>query len=182
MSACAPLSSTVRRHYPIMRRLSIATAAFLGPSLAFAAAWFSRFCGSQHVTPWPPRSEAAALSSDAVVVDAPYGVIAHDCFGPSYRDDILAIFALIVLPLFLGFLLRATERPSVMGGCLLGALSALTFALCISLLRGRSGDSAVVLVVNIAVAGLVGGIAAVLGAWLRSRVPSNKSLERTREG
>jgi hypothetical protein len=165
-----------------MRRLSITSAVLLGPSLAFAAAWFSRFCGLRRVTLSGPKSEAAASMSNAVVVDNPYGLIAHDCFGPSYRDDILGIFALIVLPLFLGFLLRPNERPHFVSAGLLGAVSAVTYTLCMSLLRGRSGDSAVVFVVMVAVGVAIGGLAAVLGAWFSQRVPSNKSLERTREG
>jgi hypothetical protein len=164
-----------------MRRLSITTAIFLGPSLAFAAAWFSRFCGFQRVTPSPPHSEAAPLTSNAVVVDNPYGLIAHDCFGPSYRDDILGIFALIALPLLLGLLLRVTERPHFAGAGLLGGLSAFTYTLCMSQLRGRSGDSVAVIAVMVGIGVVVGGLAAVLGAWISSRVPTNKSLERTRE-
>jgi len=164
-----------------MRRLSITTAVLLGPSLAFAAAWFSRFCGLQRVPPSPAHSEAAASTSNAVVVDNPYGLIAHDCFGPSYRDDVLGIFALIVLPLLLGFLLRLTARPHLVSAGLLGALSAFTYTLCMSLLRGRSGDSAAVFVVMVAIGVAVGSLAAVLGAWFSRRVPSNKSLERTRD-
>jgi len=161
-------------------RLSITTAAVVGPGLAFAAAWFSRFCGLQRVTPWPPHSDAAATSTDAVVVENPYGLIAHDCFGPSYRDDLLCIFALIVLPFVLGLLLRPSERPRFAVASLLGALSAVTYAVCMCLLRGRSNDSAVAFGAMIAVAIVIGGLAAVLGAWISSRARPDDLLERRR--
>jgi len=153
-------------------------AAILGSSFAFAAAWLSRHCGLEHVKPSSPTEKVASSSELAVVVDYDSGLLAHDCFGPPYRDSILGILALVALPLVVGLLLRPNLRAPRLGAGLLGALFALTFSLCLALFRGRSNFPLVVFAILI----LIAGLAAVLGSWIRSRMPSNTSLERTREG
>ena len=161
-----------------MPRLPITMAAILGSSFAFAAAWLSRHCGLEHVKPSSPTEKVASSSELAVVVDYDSGLLAHDCFGPPYRDSILGILALVALPLVVGLLLRPNLRAPRLGAGLLGALFALTFSLCLALFRGRSNFPLVVFAILI----LIAGLAAVLGSWIRSRMPSNTSLERTREG
>lgn len=161
-----------------MPRLSITWAAAIGSISAFGAAWFSRYCGLERVEPSPSHTQnVESPTNPAVVLEDPYGLVAHDCFGPAHLDSFLGAFALIVLPLALGLMLRPTNRAPLIGAGLVGMLSALAFALCLALLRGRSNAPLVVFAVLVS----IGGLTAIVGSWIRSRVPSNSSLGRRRD-